>query len=74
MAIDIILANSGLPIKNGTMVVTCGVTGLPSSGNITYNKYVNNTPAISGIQNKFDNRFDDPSYYYGVGNSTVIGA
>lgn len=73
MAIDIILANSGLPIKNGTMVVTCGVCGIPQSGSITYTKYVTNNPNISSIQSKFDNRFDDPSYYYGIGNSGVIG-
>lgn len=64
---DIAKANSGNNIKNGTMVVTCGNTGFPSSGTIVYNKYVLNTPVISDIQNKYLARFDDPSYYYGNG-------
>lgn len=73
MAIDIVLAKSGLPIKNGTMVVTCNVTGLPSSGTIVYNQYVDNKPIISAIESKYDSRFDDPSYYYGTGNNNILG-
>ena len=67
MAIDIIAISSGNSIKNGTMVVTCGVTGFPASGTIVYNKYVNNNPTIANIESKFTNRFDDPSYYFGNG-------
>lgn len=74
MANDIIKAISGNEIKNGTMVVSCNVTGFPSSpATIQYNKYVKNTPTITDIENKYDNRFDDPSYYYGIGGSGVIG-
>ena len=66
MAIDIGLSISGNPIKNGTMVVTCGAAGFPPSGTtIVYNKYVLNTPTISDIESKYDLKFDDPSYYYG---------
>lgn len=61
MAIDIVLAISGQPIKNGTSIVSCSRTGEYS----TINTYVNNKPTIDTIDNKYDTRFDDPSYYYG---------
>lgn len=64
MAIDIQKAVSGQAIKNGTLLVSCTNTGEFS----TINTYVKNTPVIGDIQSKFDNRFDDPSYYYGSGN------
>lgn len=74
MANDINKAISANEIKNGSMVVSCGRTGFPNSpGSIVYNKYVKNTPTITDIQSKFDNRFDDPSYYYGIGNNTLVG-
>lgn len=69
MAADIIRANSSNPIKNGTLIVTTTFTGYYSKSDL----YVKNTPTISDIENKFDDRFDDPSYYYGIGNETVIG-
>lgn len=50
-------AESSQPIKNGTMVVTCGKTGFPAAGKITYDNYVLNTPTITDIQTKYDNRF-----------------
>ncbi len=66
MANDIQLAISSSPIKNGTVVVTCGRTGFPSDpATIVYDKYVSNQPVLSDIQAKYDNRFDDPRYYYG---------
>lgn len=61
MANDIQLANTGLVIKNGTSVVTCSRTGEYS----TINTYVLNTPSISDIQAKYDDRFDEPRYYSG---------
>ncbi len=64
MANDITLAISENPIKNGTLVVSCTVTGFFD----TDNSYVSNSPTLLNIQNKYDNRFDDPSYYYGGGN------
>lgn len=69
MANDIQKAVSSNPIKNGTMLVGTSLTGNYS----TKDTYVNNNPAISAIQAKYDNRFDDPSYYYGIGTSTVVG-
>jgi len=65
MANDITLAIGSNPIKNGTLLVQCKVTGF--SVNDTYNQYVKNTPLLSEIESKYDNRFDDPSYYYGGG-------
>lgn len=64
MATDIQNAVSGEAIKNGTLLVSCTKTGEYS----TINTYVKNTPTLTDIENKFDDRFDDPSYYYGSGN------
>lgn len=61
MANDIQKAISANPIKNGTTLVSCTFTGEYS----TLETYVKNKPSISDIENKYDNRFDDPSYYYG---------
>jgi hypothetical protein len=69
MANDIQAAVSGQPIKNGTTIVSCTETGEYS----TINTYVKNSPTISDIQSKYDSRFDDPAYYYGLGNETVVG-
>ena len=69
MANDITKAISSNELKNGTTIVTCSRTGNYS----LLNTYVKNTPSLTDIENKFDNRFDDPSYYYGIGNSTVVG-
>jgi hypothetical protein len=74
MATDITLAKLDQPIKNGTMVVTCGRTGFPAEGTIVYDRYVKNTPSLATIESKFNNRFDDPSYYYGIGNNSIIGS
>lgn len=69
MAIDIQNAISGNVIKNGTLLVSCTRTGEYS----TINTYVKNTPILTDIESKFDNRFDDPSYYYGIGGSGILG-
>ena len=63
MANDIIKAISANELKNGTSVVSCSRTGEYS----VLNTYVKNTPTITDIQDKYDNRFDDPSYYHGGG-------
>lgn len=65
MVNDIMLAINGQPIKNGTLLVQCKRTGFTNKD--LYNQYVLNTPTITNIEAKFDNRFDDPSYYYGGG-------
>lgn len=62
MANDIQIAITGTPIiKNGTAVVSCTKTGQYS----TIDTYASNSPIISSIENKYDIKFDDPSYYYG---------
>ena len=66
---DIAKAKSSNEIKNGTMVVSCGRTGFPLSGTIVYDKYVKTIPTLNSIENKYDARFDDPSYYFGNGIS-----
>lgn len=57
---DVTLADTGEPIKNGTLVI-CDKLGNKK----TIDTYVKNTPAIADIELKYDTRFDDPSYYYG---------
>jgi hypothetical protein len=66
MATDINAINSGLPIKNGSLVVSCGFAGYPS-GILVNNGAVKNTPTIATIRSKYDARYDDPSYYFGNG-------
>lgn len=71
MANDITKAISANPLKNGTLLVQCKATGFSVSD--INDKYVKNTPTITDIENKYDDRFDDPSYYHGIGQSEVIG-
>ncbi len=61
MATDIQAAISGIPVKNGTILVSCTFTGEYS----TINTYVNNQPTIADIESKYDSRFDEPRYYSG---------
>lgn len=49
------------PIKNGTVVVSTKPTGPTSSDQL--NTSVSNKPEIGDIQAKYDNRFDNPTYY-----------
>ncbi len=69
MANDIQAAISGKPVKNGTAVVTTTFTGEYS----TLDTYVVNTPTIASIESKYDNRFDDTTYYT-IGSGSIIGA
>jgi hypothetical protein len=69
MKIDAAKCISSLPIKNGTSIVTCNKTGNYS----TINSYVSNRPELDTFKSKYQDRFDDPSYYYGIGNNTVVG-
>lgn len=64
MANDITKAISANPLKNGTSLVSCTTTGEYS----VVDTYVLNSPTLATIEAKYDNRFDDPSYYYGGGN------
>jgi hypothetical protein len=69
MANDISKAISANQIKNGTTVVTTTVTGEYS----TTDTYVKNTPTISDIETKYDNRFYNGIFVQLVGDQTVIG-
>jgi hypothetical protein len=69
MANDINKAISANQIKNGTTVVTTTVTGEYS----TIDTYVKNTPTISDIETKYDNRFYNGIFVQLVGDQTVIG-
>lgn len=69
MAIDIIKAIQENDIKNGTVIVSCTKTGEYSLNN----DYVKNTPTISDIENKYDNRFGNGLLVELVGTSGVIG-
>lgn len=62
---DIAKAESGNDIKNGTIVVSTKVTGLTDKD--VLDTYVLNTPNLASISGKYDDRFDDPSYYFGDG-------
>jgi hypothetical protein len=69
MANDINKAISANQVKNGTIVVTTTVTGEYS----TIDTYVKNTPTISDIETKYDNRFYNGIFVQLVGDQTVIG-
>ena len=68
MANDINKAIVANPIKNGTTVVTCLNTGEYS----TLDTYVSNIPTISDIEDKYEDRFDDTTYYT-IGSSGILG-
>jgi|688.fasta_scaffold79284_5 hypothetical protein len=68
MANDITKAISANPLKNGTTVVTCLNTGEYS----TLDTYVSNIPTISDIEDKYEDRFDDTTYYT-IGSSGILG-
>lgn len=48
-------------LKNGSKIVYCSRTGVigASDNDAVF------IPTISDIEAKYDDRFDDPSYYYG---------
>lgn len=69
MANDIQKAISNKLIKNGSSVITTTFTGYYN----TYNYYVTNTPTITDIQDKYDNRFYNGIFVQLVGNQTILG-
>lgn len=69
MANDIQASITSNPVKNGTVVVSTTVTGEYS----TLDTVVKNSPTISDIENKYDNRFYNGIFVQLVGNQTVIG-
>jgi hypothetical protein len=70
MATDINKAITANPIKNGTAVVSTTFTGEYS----TIDTYAKNTPTITDIENKYDNRFYNGIFVQLVGSGTIIGA
>jgi hypothetical protein len=69
MANDIVKAVSANPIKNGTAIVACNKLGDTQ----LLNTYVNNTPTIGDIEDKYDNRFYNGIFVQLVDNQTVVG-
>ena len=67
MANDITVAIDGVPINNKNAVCSTLPTGETAKLLLRKNYPVGLT--IENIQSKFDNRFDDPSYYYGNTNT-----
>lgn len=69
MANDINKAISSNPVKNGSVVTSTSFTGAYQ----TYNRNVKNTPDMTSIQAKYNNRFYNGIFVQLVGNQTVIG-
>ena len=69
MANDITTAISGQRVNVKSAVVSALPTGNSAKLVIRDETEID----ITSIQSKYDTRFDDPSYYYGIGNSTVVG-
>jgi len=69
MANDIAEAIQANEIKNGTLVVTTTKTGQNSK----IDTYVKNSPTITDIENKYDNRFYNGIFVQLVGDQTIIG-
>lgn len=59
MAIDIELAIPANAIKNGTLITTCSFTGNFN----TISTHSRNEPVITDIESKYDEKFDDITYY-----------
>ena len=66
MANDIIVLDPTKPINNEYIV--CSTTPTGFSSKLLKFGYYSNDLTIENIQAKYDNRFDDPAYYYGGGN------
>jgi len=66
MANDIQVIASGVAINNKRAICSTLPTGESAKLMVRPNYPVNLT--IENIQDKFDDRFDDPSYYYGNSN------
>lgn len=60
MSNDIGLAKNGELIKHGTLVISTSST---TNSFQTLDNNVYNKPVIADIENKYDDRFDDITYY-----------
>lgn len=67
--IDMKLIKNSRPIHNGSVIVTCSRTGLYSA----IEEEALTIPPMSILESKYENRFDDPSYYFGGGGGNVDG-
>jgi len=65
MANDILRLDNTKPINVEYAVCSALPTG--SRSKLLKFGYYSNNLTIENIQSKYDNRFDDPSYYYGGG-------
>ena len=69
MANDINLAKTGENIKHGSFIVA----STPRNNKFSINNtYVFNNPIIADIENKYDARFDDITYYT-IGSDILVG-
>lgn len=71
MSIDITTAISGIPINDKRAICSTLPTGETAKLLVRPNYPVDLT--IANIESKFADRFDDPSYYFGIGGSGIIG-
>lgn len=69
MASDISEVISANPIKNGSVVTSSTVTGRY----LTYDRFVNNNPSITTIENKYNGRFSGGLLVRLVTNQTIVG-
>ena len=63
--------NGWLDVLNLILSSSSPQCDAPLSYGITYDRYVQEYPTITDIQDKYDQRFDNPSYYYGIGSDPV---
>jgi hypothetical protein len=66
MANDIMALDSTKPINQEHVVCSALPTGFRSK--LLKFGYYSNNLTIENIEDKYDTRFDDPAYYYGLGN------
>lgn len=72
MANDITIIDATKPINVEYSVCSALPTGFRTK--LLKFGYYNQNLTIENIQDKYDERFDDPAYYFGIGNDTVVGA
>lgn len=71
MANDIIVIDENKPINNESVICSTLPTGFYSK--LLKRGYYSKELTIENLQSKYDERFDDPAYYFGLGNETVVG-
>lgn len=65
MANDIMIIDSSKPVN--VEYVVCSTTPTGYTTKLLKFGYYSNNLTIENIDNKYETRFDDPSYYYGNG-------